>query len=101
MHLKTHMLHAHTYDGNDKMVNRKPDKRVSKQVMGNLPTDRLKPAPPWYSTGIDLFGPYRIRDEVKKRTTNSLLTTQNIISFLAKYNSFKLIIIIIIFLNPF
>ena len=38
--------------------------------MGNLPTDRLKPAPPWYSTGIDLFGPYRIRDEVKKRTTS-------------------------------
>ena len=38
--------------------------------MGNLPTDRLKPAPPWYSTGIDLFGPYRIRDEIKKRTTS-------------------------------
>ena len=44
------------------------DKKVSEQVMGNLPTDRLKPAPPWYSTGIDLFGPDRIRDEVKKRT---------------------------------
>lgn len=38
--------------------------------MGNLPTERLKPAPPWYSTGIDLFGPYRIRDEVKETTTS-------------------------------
>ena len=52
------------------VICRKLDKRVSEQVMGNLPTDRLKPAPPWYSTGIDLFGPYRIRDEVKKRTTS-------------------------------
>ena len=49
---------------------RKLDKRVSEQVMGNLLTDRLKQAPPWYSTGIDLFGPYRIRDEIKKRTTS-------------------------------
>ena len=52
------------------VICRKLDKRVSEQIMGNLPTDRLKPAPPWYSTGIDLFGPYRIRNEVKKRTTS-------------------------------
>ncbi|XP_068670925.1 uncharacterized protein [Montipora foliosa] len=36
--------------------------------MGQLPEDILKPAPPWYSTGIDLFGPFKIRDEIKKRT---------------------------------
>ena len=52
------------------VICRKLDKRVSEQVMGNLPTDRLKPAPPWYSKGIDLFGPYRIRDEVKNRATS-------------------------------
>lgn len=46
------------------------DKRVSEQVIGNLPTDRVKPASPCYSTGIDVFGPYRIRDKVKKRTTS-------------------------------
>ena len=46
------------------------DKKLSEQVMGNLPEERLKPAPPWYSTSIDLFGPYTIRDEVKKRTTS-------------------------------
>lgn len=38
--------------------------------MGNLRIERLKPAPPWYSTSIDLFGPFTIRDEVKKRTTS-------------------------------
>ena len=26
------------------------DKKLSEQVMGNLPIERLKPAPPWYST---------------------------------------------------
>ena len=46
------------------------DKKLSEQVMGNLPIERLKPAPPWYSTSIDLFGPFTIRDEVKKRTTS-------------------------------
>ena len=38
--------------------------------MGNLPKERLKPASPWYSTSIDLFGPLTIRDAVKKRTTS-------------------------------
>ena len=38
--------------------------------MGNLPKERLKPAPPWYHTSIDLFGPFTIRDAVKKRTTS-------------------------------
>ena len=52
------------------IICRKLDKRVTEQVIGSLPTDRLKPAPPWYITGIDLFGPYRIRDEVKKITAS-------------------------------
>ena len=37
--------------------------------MGKLPVDRLKPSPAWTCTAIDLFGPFKIRDEVKKRTT--------------------------------
>ena len=36
--------------------------------MGKLPEERLKPSPPWHYTGIDLFGPFKIRDEVKRRT---------------------------------
>ena len=50
------------------IICKKLAKKTSQQVMGQLPEDRLKPAPPWYSTGIDLFGPFKIRDEVKKRT---------------------------------
>ena len=49
---------------------RRLDKKLSEQVMGNLPIERLKPARPWYSTSIDLFGPFTICDEVKKRTTS-------------------------------
>ena len=49
---------------------KKLDKKLSGQVMGNLPKERLKPAPPWYSTSIDLFGPFTISDAVKKCTTS-------------------------------
>ena len=30
--------------------------------------ERLKPSPAWNCTAIDLFVPFKIRDEVKKRT---------------------------------
>lgn len=49
---------------------KKLDKTLSGQVMGNLSKERLKPAPPWYSTSIDLFGPFTIPDAVKKRTAS-------------------------------
>ena len=47
---------------------KKLDKKTTTQVMGRLPEERLKPAPAWNCTAVDLFGPFKIRDEVKKRT---------------------------------
>ena len=44
------------------------NKKLSQQVMGKLPEERLKPSPAWHNTVIDLFGPFKIRDEIKKRT---------------------------------
>ena len=38
------------------------------QVMGQMPPERLKPSPPFYITGVDLFGPYLVKDTVKRRT---------------------------------
>ena len=38
------------------------------QVMAQLPVDRLKPAPPWYSITIDFFGPIETKGEVNKRS---------------------------------
>ena len=37
--------------------------------MGKLPIERLKPAPAFFHSMIDLFGPYIIRGEVNKRTS--------------------------------
>ena len=39
-----------------------------KQCMGQVRAERLKPAPPFYHTAVDLFGPFTIKDAVKKRT---------------------------------
>ena len=39
------------------------------QIMGQMPPARLKPAPPFTSVMLDLFGPYPVRGEVQKRTT--------------------------------
>ena len=48
---------------------KKLDNKPNQQIMGQLPHERLKPSPPWHNTAIDLFGPFKIRDEVKKRST--------------------------------
>ena len=37
------------------------------QVMGKLPIERVKPAPPWYSISIDLFSPYEVKGSVNRR----------------------------------
>ena len=39
---------------------KKLNKRLSEQIMGKLPIERLRPSPPWYCTAIDLFGPFKI-----------------------------------------
>ena len=44
-------------------------KILNEQAMGELPEERLKPSPAWHCTAIDLFGPFKIKDEVRKRTT--------------------------------
>ena len=36
--------------------------------MGELPIERLKPAPARDSTALDFFDPFKVKDEVKKRT---------------------------------
>ena len=47
---------------------RKRDKQRLSQQMGPLPLERLVPSPPFYNCGIDLFGPFLIRDTVKGRS---------------------------------
>ena len=39
------------------------------QVMAPLPVERLKPSPPWFQCGLDYFGPFQVKDMVRKRIT--------------------------------
>lgn len=39
------------------------------QVMADVPSERTEPAAPFQFTTIDLFGPYQIKDDVKKRVS--------------------------------
>ena len=45
------------------------DVKFGTQEMGKLPEARLKQAPPFTYTMLDLFGPYAVRGEVQKRTS--------------------------------
>ncbi|XP_063615645.1 uncharacterized protein LOC134788746 [Penaeus indicus] len=48
---------------------RRLDYKVEGQCMGQVATERITPCPAFYHTATDIFGPFQIRDNVKKRTT--------------------------------
>ena len=49
------------------VICRKIEKTVQTQSMGELDPRRLQCSPAFYHTSLDLFGPFTIRDNVKKR----------------------------------
>ncbi len=48
---------------------RKSRARRCKQVMADLPPERATPAAPFEFTTVDLFGPYIVKDDIKKRVS--------------------------------
>lgn len=48
---------------------KKAKAQVCQQVMGDLPEERSRPASPFQFISVDLFGPYLVRDNVRKRTS--------------------------------
>lgn len=48
------------------MFCRKVKARKCHQVMADLPPERTDPAAPFEFTTVDLFGPYQVKDDVKK-----------------------------------
>ncbi|XP_054861306.1 uncharacterized protein LOC129347620 [Amphiprion ocellaris] len=50
------------------VVCRKHKAKQCQQIMADLPLERTGPAAPFEFTTMDLFGPYEVKDEVKKRT---------------------------------
>ena len=45
------------------------NKALASQIMAPVPEQRVPPSPPFGCTAVDLFGPYKVRDSVKKRVT--------------------------------
>lgn len=51
------------------VVCRKLDAKIEGQIMGQISDERMNPCPAFYHTAVDIFGPFQIKDNVKKRTT--------------------------------
>lgn len=49
------------------VVCRKARARKCQQIMSDLPPERITPARPFEYTTVDLFGPYEVKDEVRKK----------------------------------
>lgn len=49
------------------VISRKARAKICKQIMGDLPLERTEPARPFEITAVDLFGPYEVKDHVKKK----------------------------------
>lgn len=49
------------------VICRKARAKRCQQIMGDLPAERAEPAAPFEFTTLDLFGPYEVKDEVRKR----------------------------------
>ncbi|XP_048035062.1 uncharacterized protein LOC125260633 [Megalobrama amblycephala] len=49
------------------VICRKARAKRCKQIMSDLPPERIGPAAPFEFVTVDLFGPYEVKDEVKKR----------------------------------
>lgn len=49
------------------VVCRKLERNLEDQCMGQVRTERMKPSPPFYHTAVDLFGPFVIKDAVRRR----------------------------------
>ena len=46
-------------------------KSCEEQFMADLPPDRVNPAPPFLHTGLDVMGPWKVRDGVTTRRNSA------------------------------
>lgn len=51
------------------VVCKKAKAKACQQIMGNLPEERSSPTAPFQFTSVDLFGPYQVKDDVKRRVS--------------------------------
>lgn len=46
---------------------RRFERNIEDQCMGHVSNERMKPSPPFYHTAVDLFGPFVMKDAVRRR----------------------------------
>ena len=80
---------------------KKVNKITTTQLMGRLPQERLKPAPAWNCAAVDLFGPFRIRGEVQKRTTGKAYDKFHSYLVLFTYFQIHVFTVLLIFMHLF
>ncbi|XP_060757415.1 methyltransferase-like protein 23 isoform X1 [Neoarius graeffei] len=51
------------------IICKKERARTCQQIMGDLPEERVNPAAPFQFTSVDLFGPYQVKDDVRRRAS--------------------------------
>lgn len=51
------------------VICKKARARTCQRIMGDLPEERVSPAAPFQFTSVDLFGPYQVKDNVKRRVS--------------------------------
>lgn len=51
------------------VVCKKAKAKTCQQIMGNLPEERLSLAAPCQFMSVDLFGPYQVKDDIKRRVS--------------------------------
>lgn len=51
------------------VISRRLEAVTANQRLGQISSERIKPTPPFYYTALNLFGPFTIRDTVKRGTT--------------------------------
>lgn len=54
------------------VICKKAKAKTCQQIMGNLPEERSSPAAPFQFTSVDLFGPYQVKDDVKRRVSRKV-----------------------------
>ncbi|XP_038139707.1 uncharacterized protein LOC119782698 [Cyprinodon tularosa] len=52
---------------NNCVICKKTRAKLCQQIMSDLPQERTRPAAPFEFTTVDLFGPYQVKDDVKRR----------------------------------
>ena len=62
------------------------------QLMGDLPASRITPARPFNTTGVDLSGPYNIKQKFQRKDTQMKAYIANFVCFVTKGTHLEIVL---------